>query len=124
MANIVVVGGGMAGQTAAMLLAKDGNLVTVLERDPEAPPASVDEAWARWERRGVNQFRMLHYFLPRFRDVLERYVEVPDVEVALAQAERLGGTRLMGPQWVMESVEIGMFADPEGHPFGVIKAVS
>ncbi len=67
----------MAGQTAAMLLAKDGHSVTVLERDPEAPPATVDEAWARWERRGVNQFRMLHYFLPRFRDVLQR--ELPDV---------------------------------------------
>jgi len=52
------------------------------------------------------------------------YVEVPDVEAALAQAETLGGTRLMGPQQVMEDVQIGMFADPEGHPFGVIKAVS
>jgi len=80
-ADILVVGGGMAGQTAAMLLAKDGHAVTVLERDPEAPPASVDDAWAQWERRGVNQFRMLHYFLPRFRAVLER--ELPDVITAI-----------------------------------------
>ena len=70
MSEILVVGGGMAGQTAAMLLAKDGHAVTVLERDAEAPPTSVDEAWAHWERRGVNQFRMLHFFLPRFREVL------------------------------------------------------
>ena len=39
-------------------------------RDPE-------EAWDDWERRGVNQFRMLHFFLPRFREVLER--ELPEV---------------------------------------------
>ena len=50
------------------------------------------------------------------------YVEVPDVEAALVQAESLGGTRLMGPEQVMEGVEIGMASDPEGHVIGVIKA--
>lgn len=52
------------------------------------------------------------------------YVEVPDVEASLMQAESLGGTRLMGPEKVMEGVEIGVFNDPEGHTIGVIKAVS
>jgi predicted enzyme related to lactoylglutathione lyase len=52
------------------------------------------------------------------------YVEVPDVEAALAKADSLGGTRLMGPDKVMEGVEIGLFNDPEGHTIGVIKAVS
>jgi predicted enzyme related to lactoylglutathione lyase len=52
------------------------------------------------------------------------YAEVPDVEAALQQAEGLGATRLMGPEQVAENVQIGMFADPEGRPFGVIKAVS
>lgn len=51
------------------------------------------------------------------------YVEVPDVEEALARAEALGGTRLMGPEKVMENVEIGVAHDPEGHVIGVIKAV-
>jgi predicted enzyme related to lactoylglutathione lyase len=50
------------------------------------------------------------------------YVEVPDVEASLAQAESLGGTRAMGPAKVMEGVEIGLFTDPEGHVIGVIKA--
>ena len=50
------------------------------------------------------------------------YVEVPDVEAALAQAELLGGTRLMGPARVDEHVEIALFADPEGHAVGLIKA--
>jgi predicted enzyme related to lactoylglutathione lyase len=52
------------------------------------------------------------------------YVEVPDVEAALARAEGLGGTRLMGPEAVMEGLEIGQFADPEGHVIGVIRSAS
>lgn len=50
------------------------------------------------------------------------YVGVPDVEVALAKAAELGGTRMMGPEQVMEGVEIGLFVDPEGHTIGVIKS--
>jgi predicted enzyme related to lactoylglutathione lyase len=49
------------------------------------------------------------------------YVEVPDVEAALAKAENLGGTRVMGPETIMESIELGMFTDPEGHVVGVVK---
>jgi uncharacterized protein len=48
------------------------------------------------------------------------YVEVPDVEAALAKAEELGGTRTMGPSEVMEGLVIGMFTDPEGHLVGVV----
>ena len=128
-----MIGGGMAGQTAAMLLATDGHAVTVLERDPEAPPASVEEAWARWERRGVNQFRMLHYFLPRFRDTLER--ELPEVIAAIdasgalrynpiveMPAELSGGVRdgderfetLTGRRPVMESAVARVAASTTG----------
>lgn len=52
------------------------------------------------------------------------YIEVPDVEAALAKAESLGGTRVMGPEQVMEMVEIGLFNDPEGHMVGVVKSAS
>jgi predicted enzyme related to lactoylglutathione lyase len=51
------------------------------------------------------------------------YVEVPDVEAALAKAESLGGSRVMGPEKVMEQVEIGLFNDPEGHLVGVVRSV-
>jgi 2-polyprenyl-6-methoxyphenol hydroxylase-like FAD-dependent oxidoreductase len=81
MANVVVMGGGLIGMSTAMLLARDGHDVTVLERDPEGPPATADDAWQRWERRGVNQFRLLHFLLPRVRQVLE--AELPDVVRAL-----------------------------------------
>jgi predicted enzyme related to lactoylglutathione lyase len=49
------------------------------------------------------------------------YVEVPDVEAALAKAESLGGRRLMGPDKVTDEFEIGRFADPEGHVIGVVQ---
>jgi uncharacterized protein len=48
------------------------------------------------------------------------YVEVPDVEEALQSAERLGGSRMMGPDKVMEGLIIGLFRDPEGHTIGVM----
>src|SRR3989440_5099532 len=50
------------------------------------------------------------------------YVEVPDVEAALAKAESLGGTRAMGPEKIMDQVELGQFKDPEGHVIGVVKS--
>ena len=49
------------------------------------------------------------------------YVEVPDVEAALAKAESLGGTRVMGPESPQEGLVIGMFNDPEGNVIGVIQ---
>ena len=49
------------------------------------------------------------------------YVAVPDVEAALAKAESLGGTRVMGPEKIMDMVELGQFKDPEGHVIGVVK---
>jgi glycine/D-amino acid oxidase-like deaminating enzyme len=70
MPKIVVVGGGVIGLCTGMLLAQDGNEVTLVERDP-APPPSPEEAWSKWNRTGVNQFRMLHYFQPRFREIVE-----------------------------------------------------
>lgn len=81
MARILVTGGGVVGLTTAMLLARDGHEVTVLERDPAEPPSSPDEIWSGWERRGVNQFRMLHFILPRTRIEIE--ANLPDVAAAL-----------------------------------------
>lgn len=50
------------------------------------------------------------------------FVEVPDVEAALAEAERLGGTRTMGPDEVPGGPVIGMFTDPDGLGIGVVQA--
>ncbi len=61
---------------------------------------------------------------PDFESRVTFYVEVPDVEAALAKAESLGGTRIMGPDKIMDQVELGQFADPEGHVIGVVKTIS
>ncbi|HVL26603.1 MAG TPA: VOC family protein [Acidimicrobiales bacterium] len=50
------------------------------------------------------------------------YVEVPDVEAALAQAEGMGAARMMGPEEVMPDLVVGLFGDPEGHVIGLIQA--
>ncbi len=49
------------------------------------------------------------------------YVEVDDIEEALQKAESLGGTRVMGPETIMDMIELGQFKDPEGHLIGLVK---
>ncbi len=49
------------------------------------------------------------------------YVGVPDVEAALQKAERLGGTRRMGPEKNPSGdLVVGHFTDPEGHLIGLV----
>jgi 2-polyprenyl-6-methoxyphenol hydroxylase-like FAD-dependent oxidoreductase len=86
MARVVMVGGGVVGLCGAQMLARDGHEVTVLERDA-APPPDPEDAWNGWERKGVNQFRMLHYFAPGFRGVME--ANAPEIVRALEDAGAL-----------------------------------
>jgi predicted enzyme related to lactoylglutathione lyase len=50
------------------------------------------------------------------------YVEVPDVESALVKAVELGGTRVMGPETIMEGITLGHLLDPEGRVVGLIES--
>ncbi len=87
MSDIVVCGGSVIGLASAMMLARDGHHVTVLERDAGEVPGSATEAWEKWERRGVPQFRQAHNLFPRYRKILQE--ELPDVLDGLLEA---GGT--------------------------------
>jgi flavin-dependent dehydrogenase len=88
MADVVIVGAGVVGLGTAMLLAQDGHEVTVLERDPAPVPDTSQDAWSSWERRGVNQFRLPHGFLGRYRALID--TELPAVSEAI---EAAGGLR-------------------------------
>jgi 2-polyprenyl-6-methoxyphenol hydroxylase-like FAD-dependent oxidoreductase len=101
MARIVVLGAGVCGLAAALMLRRDGHEVTVLERDSAPVPDSTEGAWEGWERAGVSQFRQAHYLQPLGREVLDE--ELPDVRDALlaAGATRFDPLRLM-PPWIID----------------------
>ena len=82
--KIIVLGGGVCGLAAAMLLARDGHDVTVLERDPAPVPDTLDDAWRRGSAAGVAQFHQPHFLQPAGRVVLD--AELPDVRDAFAAA--------------------------------------
>ena len=57
---------------------------------------------------------------PGFASHTVFYVGVPDVGAALAEAERLGGTRRMGPDRVEATgLVVAHFTDPEGNLVGL-----
>jgi predicted enzyme related to lactoylglutathione lyase len=52
------------------------------------------------------------------------YVAVPDLEATLSKIESLEGSTVMEPTDVPEGPIIALFADPEGHLVGLVKADS
>jgi uncharacterized protein len=50
------------------------------------------------------------------------YIEVPDVGASLDQVEKLGGTKVMGPETMTEDLTIGLFNDPEDHLVGLVQS--
>jgi 2-polyprenyl-6-methoxyphenol hydroxylase-like FAD-dependent oxidoreductase len=82
--NILIIGGGICGLGAAMLVARDGHDVTVLERDADPVPDSPHDAWENWTRKGVAQFRQPHNLMPGLRLLLES--DLPDVQESLRRA--------------------------------------
>ncbi len=98
--DIAVVGGGMAGMLAALVLARDGHTVTVFERDDTDLPETADEAFDQWDRRGAAHARQSHALLARLRRFLRE--RAPDVLDALLEqgATELTLERILPPDLV------------------------
>ncbi len=95
--NIAMIGGGMAGLLAALVLARDGHKVTVYERDDTELPETADEAFDHWNRRGAAHARQSHALLARLRRFLRE--RAPDVLDALLEqgATELSIERILPP---------------------------
>jgi flavin-dependent dehydrogenase len=87
--HILILGAGLGGLSTAMLVAREGYEVTVLERDPSAPPPpeQAAAAWDGWQRRGVSQFRLPHFMLPRWWNLMR--AELPGARLPLEAAGAL-----------------------------------
>jgi 2-polyprenyl-6-methoxyphenol hydroxylase-like FAD-dependent oxidoreductase len=84
MSKVLVLGGGVVGLSAAMMLKRRGLDVTVLERDSQAAPSSPSLAWGDWDRQGVTQFRQPHILQARGSHILD--AELPEVSQSLIEA--------------------------------------
>src|SRR6266540_7235968 len=96
------MGGGVAGMPAALLLARQGHRVTLVERDDFAVGAALDSPG--WRRKGIPHFLQPHAFIPRGRKVLAE--QLPDVYGALLATgvdevevfRKIPGTRAPGDE--------------------------
>ena len=86
--RIVIIGAGIAGLFAAMMLAAQGRCIILVERDPTPEPGQdADAAFADRRRRGVGQLRHSHAFLARLVNL------VRDTHPALLEAWKAAGCR-------------------------------
>lgn len=81
--RVAVVGGSVAGLSAAIFLARRGHEVVVLEKDGTPVPESIAGV-DRWHRRATPQAAHSHAFLARCRSILAE--EAPDVLASMLDA--------------------------------------
>jgi 2-polyprenyl-6-methoxyphenol hydroxylase-like FAD-dependent oxidoreductase len=105
--RIVIVGGGAAGSFSALLLARAGHQVAVLDRDRLGPAPDVEAAAASAFRASAPQIVQPHIIMARCRQLLiERLPDVYDGLLAAGVAETQISTR-MPPTLVDRSARPG-----------------
>jgi len=86
----------MAGLTAALLLARDGHRVTLIERDALDPGEPLKAP--AWERKGIPHFLQPHAFVPRgCAELKEHLPDVRDYLLAAGANEVEVWRKLPGP---------------------------
>src|SRR5215471_9273359 len=68
--RIAIIGAGIGGLALALALKKTDREIVLVERDPEPPAISPEEAFEHWQRPGVPQFRHAHILLARLQTLL------------------------------------------------------
>jgi len=93
--RIVIVGSGPVGSLAALMLARRGHQVVLVDRD------SGPEPDGSWSRRGVMQFDLPHFFRPAVRQAILE--EAPELWSAIQLA---GGLPALAPGFPEEMTGI------------------
>ncbi|MER5352721.1 FAD-dependent oxidoreductase [Kitasatospora sp. NPDC002551] len=81
MARVAVIGGGISGLGAALMLGRRGHAVTVFEQEVREAGADLHRDFFDWDRPRVPQAVQPHSFLALARSVLR--AELPDVHADL-----------------------------------------
>lgn len=87
MANVVVIGAGIAGLVSAIACARRGHQVTLFEKDERPQAATCDEVMSSWNRPGTPQGLLPHAFVSLGRNLLR------DRATDLLEALRDAGAR-------------------------------
>ena len=68
--RIAIIGAGIGGLALSLALKKTDREIILIERDAEPPDIAPEEAFDRWQRPGVPQFRHAHILLARSQTLL------------------------------------------------------
>jgi 2-polyprenyl-6-methoxyphenol hydroxylase-like FAD-dependent oxidoreductase len=68
--RVAIIGAGIGGLSVALALKDEPYDIVIIERDPEPPDIDPKDAFEKWQRPGVPQFRHAHIVLARAQTLL------------------------------------------------------